>query len=59
MDKEVHSNIFVELLTSNLPEKEKTEERHADEAVSIIAAGTETLAWSICNIPSTATTSND
>ena len=44
-DKE-HSNIFVELLNSDLPSKEKSEERLADEMLSIIGAGTETVAWS-------------
>jgi hypothetical protein len=44
-DQEIR-NIFVELLTSDLPEKEKTEERLADEALAILGGGTETTAWS-------------
>jgi len=43
---EEHPNIFVELLNSSLPEKEKSEERLANEALVMLAAGTETTAWS-------------
>jgi len=39
-------SIFVELLNSDVSEKEKSKERLADEAQSMIAAGTETVAWS-------------
>jgi len=39
-------NIFIELLTSSLPEREKSEERLADEALTILGGGTETTAWS-------------
>jgi hypothetical protein len=36
----------MELLNSSLPEREKSEERLANEAVVMLAAGTETAAWS-------------
>ena len=45
-DDEEHPNVFAELLNSSLPEKEKSEERLANEAVVMLAAGTETTAWS-------------
>jgi hypothetical protein len=44
-DKE-NPNIFIELLTSTLPEAEKSEARLADEALSVMSGGTETVAWS-------------
>jgi cytochrome P450 len=44
-DGEEHPNVFIELLNSGLPEKEKSEERLANEAVVMLAAGTETTAW--------------
>jgi len=40
------SNMIIELLTSDLPEKEKSEERLTDEALNILGGGTETAAWS-------------
>lgn len=46
MKDEEHPNIFIELLNSNLPEKEKSEDRLANEAVVMLSAGTETTAWS-------------
>ena len=40
--------MFIELLNGNLPEREKTELRLANEAIVMLAAGTETAAWSKC-----------
>jgi len=40
------SNMIIELLTSDLPEKEKSEERLADEALNLVGGGTEPAVWS-------------
>jgi cytochrome P450 len=40
-----HPTIFHELLNSNLPDEEKSVERMTEQAVTIIGAGQETVAW--------------
>src|SRR5579871_1421973 len=42
-----HPTIFHELLNSNLPKEEKSVERLADEAQTIIGAGQETVSWAL------------
>lgn len=39
------STIFEELLRGNLPAKEKSAERLAQEGALVVSAGTETTAW--------------
>src|SRR5438045_3772246 len=42
-----HPTIFHELLNSHLPEDDKSVERLTDQALSLIGAGQETVAWII------------
>lgn len=42
-----HATVFHELLHCDLPEEEKTLERLSLEGQVLIAAGTETTAWSM------------
>lgn len=42
-----HPTIFHQLLNSDLPDEEKSLERLAEEAVIVIGAGQETLAWAL------------
>ncbi|KAL3424986.1 hypothetical protein PVAG01_04267 [Phlyctema vagabunda] len=46
-EKEGRRTIFHELLNSNLPEEEKETSRMAEEGVLVIAAGTDTTAWTL------------
>ena len=42
-----YPTIFHELLSSKLPEKDKTIDRLADEALSVVSAGGETTSWAL------------
>jgi cytochrome P450 len=42
-----HVTVFHDILSSKLPEREKTTDRLADEALLLIGAGTETTSWTM------------
>jgi len=42
-----HKTVFHELLNSKLPEEDKSVDRLADEALSVVQAGNETVSWTL------------
>ena len=45
--EQTHPTVFHELLNSKLPEEDKTVDRLADEALSVVSAGNETVSWAL------------
>lgn len=44
---QAHPTVFHEVLNSKLPEEDKTVDRLADEALSVVSAGNETVSWAL------------
>jgi cytochrome P450 len=44
----IHQTIFYEIINSDLPEKEKSEERLSQDGQTVVIAGTLTTAWALC-----------